>query len=307
MNIKKFTALALVFALALAGAGCRIKIGAPAAQTVIAAENIKSMALDGQGTLYLLTDGGLQSYALSGDKRLEYVFDKEALAEAQFRWIDRGTELIYTDFSPEKLIANGDVGLQFVGRYMTNDAGRDSDLFVIQDIADMNYTAAYFNEIQRDFSAKTPIVSGIGVAGTGIYLRLNRPYVDKAKFDGGIHYRFDGLVLDCAVPEGTIGAIEADESGDEVSFLVMDGGLRLEKDGETVHSFDHALPVAGFVSEGKVYAVYSDGKVTEFAPGGKEQELLDLGFKPKAGDINEPFLYEGRLYWFDGEGLKVSD
>lgn len=272
----------------------------------ISAGDIRSMAVDGQGTVYLLSVRGLQAYALSGDKRLEYVFDTKELSSAQFEWRDSGERLVYRDFQPERLIADGETGLQFLGRYMTNDAGRDSDLFVVQDILDMNYTAAYFGEIERDYKAGTPIVNGVGVTKSGVYLKLNRPYVGRDKYNDGTNFWFNGLVEARTLPDGVIGAVgQAEDLEENVWFLTEDGEGYKILDGENKVLKEYAaVDAAGAFSDTEsFYVIFSDGRVVRWTPEEGEKDFKDLGVKIE--EARDPFIWDGQIYWLDGEGVKT--
>lgn len=297
---KSLIALLLTAALAFTAAGC----GKKSMSTEMTVQNILSMAVDGQGTVYLLTDLGLRSYNLSGDGKTEYVFDSEDLAEAKFKLNDRGDLLSYSAFTPESIISNGETGLQFLGYYRANDGDRDNDLFVVQDILDMNYTAAYYCDIARDYAAKTPVVNGVGVTGTSIFLKLNRQILDGAAHDNGFRFRYDGLTTAYEVPDNMIGAFEIGEEEDEqVYFLTLSGdSAAIVSGGETIAEFS---TVANAFADGEsVYVIYKDGKITTWTPDGGEKTFADL--KTKLRSVNDPFIWDGAIYWFDKEGIKKS-
>ncbi len=303
-KVRSLLILMAVFAAALSG--CKISIGSSASENEVPMENIVSMAVDNAGTLYILSGSGLESYALSGDKKLDTVFDSQELAEAELKINNLGNNVAYSGFIPEKLIANGDGGLQFVGRYSANDAGLEEDMFVVQDISEMNYTAAYFNDIERDYAAGGPVLNGIGVTENGLYIRLNRAYTRRHALDGGVSCKYLGVTEAFPVPENVVGALETGDDGEIVHFLINDGdGCRLERDGETEAVFDRAPVADAFAQDGKVYAVYTDGIVTEYSVGGEEKEYADLRTGLAAGDVNDAFIWDGQLYWFDSEGVRT--
>lgn len=292
--VKKILIAALATALALTSAGCvRIRIGS-GAMTEVSMDNIRSMTVDGVGNVYLLADDGLHRYALSGDKKLEYVFDNEDLMEAEFSMVDRGEAVTYAGFRPEKVVSSGDDTMQFLGSYTVNDVGRSCELFVIQDISNVNYTAAYFEEIERGGS---PVVNGIGVAEAGMYLRLNRPYTERKKYDSGVHFEYAGMIRPFEMPENVIGAIDSD---DGPYFLV---GSDVIFGGESVYSFgDDVLKT--FVSGEEVYGIYPDGKVVRWSAASGGKDYTDLGLK--LDEVNDPFVWDGIFYWYDSEGVKTS-
>lgn len=298
---KSLIAIFLIAALAISAVGC----GKKTVSTEMSVKNIVSLTVDGQGTVYLLSDTGLRYYTLSGDKNIEYIFDSDDLAEATFKLNDRGEILTYSAFLPEKIIANGETGLQFVGCYRVNDAGRDSDLFVVQDILDMNYTAAYYADVQKGSGSGAPIIGGLGVTDKGIYLKLTQPYVDDERFNDGVSFGFDGFISAYAMPDKVVGAIETGE-GDEAQVYF----LTLDKDKAAVISNDET--VAGFkdvanafVNGGSVYVMYKNGKITNWTPGGEETDFADL--KTRLSHVNDPFIWEGTIYWFDEDGVKKTN
>ena len=274
--------------------GC-IKTKADGAATELSMKGIRSMAVDGHGTVYLLTDDGLRKYTLSGDKKLDYAFDSSDMDEAKFSWIDRGEKVEYSDFQPESLIANGETGLQFLAVYRSNDLGRDSNLFVVQDILDMNYSAAYFNEIE---SGDPPTVNGIGVTEKGLFIKLNRPYTERHGFDGGVHFEYNGYISAIEMPDGVIGAMEAEN---EVFFLTKNNEI-ISGD-EVVFSFEGNV-VTAFVSGDGAYAIYPDGKVIKWTAAAGQESFAELGIEiSEAGD---PFIWDGNLYWYDKDGVKAA-
>ena len=259
----------LVFALilTLSLSGCKISVGSPTVLNEVSKKNIVSMALDKAGTLFILADGELTSYALSGDKKLDTVFDRQALAEAELEVNNIGGDsIVYSGFIPEKLISCGEDGFQFVGRYSANDLEHQEDMFVIQDMGDMNFTAAYLGEIRRDYGAGTKTVNGIAVTDTGVYLRLNRDYIKRDEFNGGVNYNYNGYIDAFPMPDGVVGAIETGDGGETVHFLLNGGdGCRLECGGTEEAVFDRAPVADAFVQDGKVYVIYTDGIVTEYS------------------------------------------
>ncbi len=307
-KLKLFILAALVTALAAASlSGCKKSDGKKGVTTLIPGEDISSMAVDGQGKLYILTDEGLKSYALAGDRRLELEFDSDDIAQAEFKWNDSGDMVVFSSFKPERVIANGDTGLQFLGRYIANDGGREADLFVIQDIADMNYSAAYFSEIQREYGAKTPTVNGVGVTKSGIYFKLNRPNVDRPNYDKGANIWFDGHLTSYDVPDGVVGAIgKTEDLKEEVWFLTKDGDGYAVTDGakNVLKKYDGEKAAGAFSDTESFYIIYKTGKVVRWTPEDGEKSFADLGVK--LDEVRDPFVWDGQIYWLDGEGVKTA-
>lgn len=300
-NIKSLLILTLSAALILSG--CKISIGKATDLTEVSMTGITSMAADQAGNLYILSDEGLSSYALSGDKKLTLIWDAAEISEAAFNLNMNGEDIEFGGFIPEFLYSDCYGLVSFAGRYSANDAGRDRDLFVLQGTEELNSTAMYYDEIDREYGAKTPAVNGIAVTDGDTYLKLNRHHSDHGSLDGGLCMAFGGAVSACPMPDGTVGALAPAGDDGEVTFLVNDGGFCLERGGETVYAFDGAI--SAFVQDGKAYAVYADGRVNEY-DGGKEKELLDMNMSLKPENVGCPFLWDGKLYWFDGEGVKTA-
>ena len=299
---KSLIALLLTAILALTASGC----GKKGISTEMTAQNITSMAIDGQGTVYLLSDTGLRSYKLSGDKNVEYVFDSDDLAEAEFKLINKDGETItYSAFTPERIISNGETGLQFLGYYRANDLSHDNDLFVVQDIADMNFTAAYYGDISRDYAAKTPVVNGVGVTDTGIYFKLNRQNLEIAALDDGVHFWYDGLTTAYDVPDNLIGAFDIGEDDEEqVYFLIGNGNKATVVSGdETLAEFSGIANA--FADVDSIYVIYKNGKITNWTPEAGEKDFADL--KTKLTEVKDPFIWDGTIYWFDKEGVKRAN
>ncbi len=304
MKHKVKLLLVLSAALALALSGCKISIGKTATLTEVSLPGIRSMAVYEGGVLYMLTDSELKRYDLDGDKKLEQVYDAQELSEAELNLTIDDEKLVYGGFIPELIFTDDVLGVSFAGRYTVNDGGRDGDIFVLQGTEVLGKYASYYNEISRDYGADSPIVNGLAVNGAGTYLKLNRSYLQHKSFDEGLSIASYGLVSPRAMPDNVIGALEPEEEGGDVTYLVRDGeSFRLEQGGQDVYSFDGAA--AAFVQDAKVYAVYPDGVVKEYSDGG-EKELMDLSVTLKPGSVGDPFLWDGQLYWFDEEGVKTA-
>ncbi len=295
--MKKRLAAFLIISLAVFSmTGCKAKI-----KTELPMKNIHSMMVNGYGDLYLLTDDGIRYYALSGDKEVDYIYGKDEISEAEFTWIDNGEKVTYGGFKIERLIAAGDDGVTMAGRYMTNTAGRDNDLFVLQDAADLNVGAGFFDEIQRDEEASGPVLNGIGIVETGMYFKLNRPYSEDKKLDNGTRFLYYGSIEPFDVPDSVTGAAEKDDS---IYFLVENKKeAKIVCGGQTVLEYPREELADAFVSKNAFYAVYKNGKVTKWTIGGEETKYKDLGVS--IGKINDTLIWDGQLYWFDKEGVKT--
>lgn len=291
--ISLISALLLLFSMA----GCGKKI-----KTELAMENIESMTVNAYGDFYILTDLGIRYYALSTDKEVDYIYGSDELNEAEFIFQKNGEEVTYSSFKIDLLMPAGDDGVTMVGRYMTNTAGRDSDLYVLQDAADLNYGAAYFAEITRDSEAKTPVLNGVGATDGGIYFKLNRSVVDRGdRYDNGISYSYMGSIEPYDVPDNVTAAVG---SGSDVYFLVESKDeVKIVCNSQDVLTYDPALVADAFVSDKSFYAVYKSGRVTKWDIGGEETDFTDLG--TKVSDVNGSVLWDGQLYWFDKDGIKT--
>lgn len=298
---RSLIAVLLSAVLILSAAGCGGKKKIP---TEMAVQNITSMTVDGQGTVYLLSDTGLRSYTLSGDKRIEYVYDSEDMAEFEFRLNDKGEDIVYSAFQPERIISNGETGLQFLGRYRSNDLRRASDLFVVQDIADINYTAAYYYAIEQEPGSKTPLVNGVGVTDSGIYLKLNRSNIDEPRFDIGSSLKYYGYESPYEMPDNVTGAFEVGEDDEATPYFLTRNGSKaaVVSDGKTIAEFSETANA--FVSDSTVYVIYKNGKITSWTLEKGEKSFADL--KTKLTSVNDPFIWKGTIYWFDKEGVKRS-
>lgn len=296
-NLKKkipLFGLALLTALSMTGCGKKI-------QTELPMENIQSMITNAYGDLYLLTDNGIRYYALTGDKEVDYIHGSDELSEAEINWIDRGEEVSYSGLKIDRLMAAGEDGVTMLGRYMNNNSGRNSDLYVIQDAADLNYGAGYQIEIERASKAKTSVLNGACVTSGGVYLKLNRAAERFPKFSDGISVSFDGAVSAYPMPDDVTAAVQRDG---KMYFLTENKiEIAVISDGEALQTFDRAGVADAFVSGGEIYIVYKSGRVTKWSEGG-EEDFMDLG--TKLGDVNDALLIDGQLYWFDAEGVKTA-
>ncbi len=269
-------------------------------KTELPMENIQSMMVNGYGDLYLLTDTGIRYYAMSTDKEVDYIYGKDEINEAQFQWEEGGETISYGSLKIDKLLSAGEEGVTIIGRYMTNTSGRDSDLFVVQDVADLNVTAALFREIKREES-KTPVINGIGASENGMYYKLNRSDVRSDNYNKGVSLQYSGIITAFDVPDDVTGAVEKE---DQVYFLIENRSeAKILSNGEEVFSFDKGALADAFVSGGAVYAAYKDGRVTRWTVNGGEEEFKDFGVS--LNNLNDTFLWEDRLYWFDKEGVKT--
>ncbi len=299
---KRILAMALAMLCALGASGCKKK-NSDKFLVKLPMENILSMACDGLGNVYLLSDKGLRLYAMSGNEYVDYIYDSDDFNDALFEWNDNGKDVTYKGFAPERLIAVGEDGMTIVGRYTANENGRKSDLFVLQDAADFaEGRSGYLEEIKRDYKAKTPVVNGIGVTSDGIYFKLNRGFADKERYDNGVKYMLYGQVSPCDVPDNVIGAVGTE---DDLYFVTEnEGGTQVLHDGKEVKSFDKESFAAVFVNGGAVYSVSKDGVIKKWTADGKEKKFADLGVT--FDDVNDPFIWDGKLYWYDSEGLKTT-
>ncbi len=299
---KRILTIALAMLCALGVSGCKKK-NSDKFLVKLPMENILSMACDGLGNVYLLSDKGLRLYAMSGDEYVDYIYDSEDFSDALFKWNDNGEKVTYKCLVPEQLFAVGEDGVTIMGRYTANENGRESDLFVLQDVVDFGEgQSAYLAEIKRDYKTKTPVVNGIGVTSDGVYFKLNRDFVEKERFDNGVKYMLYGQISACDVPDNVIGAVGTE---DNLYFVTENvDGVQVLHDGKAVKDFDGDDHAAVFVSGGAVYAVSKDGVIKKWTTDGKEEKFADLGVA--LDDINDPFIWDGKLYWYDSEGLKTT-
>ena len=294
---KRIIAILLLALLAISAAGCKSKI-----KTELPMKNIKSMISTEKGNLFLLTDEGLIRYHLSTDRRLVTIYSDDELTNAEFNWIDSSEEVTYTGLYIDRLLAVGSDGITFVGKYMNNTLGRNRDLFVLQDAADLGFSAGYFTELQK---SKANFVSGICADNKGIFFRLNVDGADGRNFKDGQRFNFLGQSYPAKVPDGAAGVILRDNDEEKAVFLIETNKKLELVDGETVvKSYDRNGVADAFVDDDSVYAIYKDGHVTKTDIDGNEQNFLKL-----AGTVSEAhdaLFVDGDLYWFDKDGVKTS-
>ena len=116
------------------------------------------------------------------------------------------------------------------------------------------------------------------------------------------------------MPDGVIGAVgktagdEEDETArEEVWFLTRgDDGFAVLDGEKTVIAEYGADQTAAAFSDGKsFYIIRKNGSVLQCTPDGGEENFADLGVT--LGEVRSPFIWDGQIYWLDGEGLKTVD
>ncbi len=296
--MKKNIALLLLAALlACAATGCKSKI-----RTEIPMENIRAMICTGEGDVFILSDLGLRRYNLSSDKELSYIYDGEELTEAELDIYKGSDEIVYSGLYVDRMMASGENGVVLFGKYMSNSLGRDEDLFVIQDAADLNFGAGYFTPMEK---SGDDFLSGASIDDSGIYFKLNYAIENGTGYEDGIKYNYAGQVYPYAMPDGVTGSIAKDGDGDESWFLVETKKTVEITDGkEILKSYDRSKVADAFVDSGNVYVIYKSGAVTVTDTTGSEEAFMEL--KGTVSKANDAFLYDGKLYWFDGDGVKVG-
>lgn len=298
---KRFISAVMVLLIIFSFCSCSSKV-----KTELAIKGIRSMTADVNGNVYLMTEKGLQFYLLSGDKSLEIlyyndvVYDKEGLAEAKLDWVKNGEELTYSDIYVDRLRCIGDDGITMVGKYTSNNVGHPNELFVIQDAFDLNFSAAYFVEMEKE-GAKN-FINGFADTVNGIYFKLNRQADDGERYIGGTYFAYNGSVMPINMPDSVTDAIETD---DGTVFLVESKDkVELNNGEKTIKSFERKKIADAFVQDNDLYIIYKDGNVTKADSEGNESKFLKL--KGKISDVNDAFIYDGNLYWYDKSGIKTS-
>lgn len=295
---KKFVSLLLAALLLFALTGCKGKF-----KTELPMQNIKSMICTGEGDVFLLSDLGLRRYNLSSDKDVVYIYNTEDLADAVFDLYKNGTHVKYTGIYIDRLLPQGDTGVVMAAKYTENDLGWDDELFVLQDAADLNFSAAYFTGIEKSDSG---FLNGVAADSSGLYFKLNAPVEEGVEYYDGIKYNFFGQTYPYAMPDGVTGAIKTGGEDDDTSCFLVETKTSVGlTDGETViKTFNRSKVADAFVSGDSVYVIYKDGQVTKTGVDGNEEDFMKLS--GSVSNVNDAFLYEDELYWFDKEGIKTS-
>lgn len=298
---KRLICAFLVLVTVLSLCACSGKTG-----TELAVKGIRSMTADNIGNVYLLTDNGLKFYLLSGDKSLKHlyyndvVYDKEGFAEAKLDWIKNGKEITYSDLYVDRLRCIGEDGITMIGKYTSNNSGLTKELFVIQDAFDMNFSAAYLLEMDKEGSKN--FINGIADTENGIYFKLNRSCEDGEQYDDGTFFSYTGTVSPKKMPDNVTDAVETDNG----CLFLVESKKKLElNDGEkTVKAFDRSKIADAFVQDNTVYLLYKDGTVTVADENGNESVFMKV--KGKISSANDTFIYDKTLYWFDKSGIKYA-
>lgn len=285
-------AAVLIAVLSITGRGNKIK-------TELPMKNIKSMVCTEMGDMFILSDEGLRRYDLGGDKKLEYIYDKNDLSEAVFEWNNNGEDIVYTGLYIDRLMAQGPDGLTMIGKYVSNDLGKNTDLFVLQDAADLNYSAAFFTEINE---TDGDFVNGAATDGYEIYYKLN---VEDPELAAGYKFGLIGQNVPYDLPDGISGAIAPKEIERPICFLRETSEIVELVEGDSVIiSYPRSEVADAFVSGDSVYVIYKDGRVTKTGLDGEEKEFKKL--KDKVSTARDSVLYDGELYWVDNDGVKTS-
>ena len=300
---KRVAIIAVIAAAVLAALAAALFAFLPRGiRTELPAEGIRSMISAGDGTVFFLSGEGLIRYNLSGDKKLINVYDAKELADATFEVDYNGADITYSDLQIDRLVLVADDGVTMVGKYAKNSLGRDADMFVLQDAADLGFSAGYYTEVERSDS----LVNGVAAYEYGMYFKLGANGTNGHVYTDGSRFVFIGHTEDAPMPDGVTGVItdEGDAAAERPLFLVETrAAVELTDGSSAVHSFDRARVADAFVDGGKVYAVYKDGAVTVTGADGKETAFAELPMK--VNDVNDAQFIDGRLYWFDKEGIKT--
>ncbi len=278
--------------------------GKGSAATELPLEGIRSMIATEAGDMYLLTDKGLIRYALSSDKKRETIYDSADLQNAKFEWIDRGQDITYSDIYIDRLMSLGEDGVNMVAKYTNNNGGRTTELFVLQDAFDLNYSAGHFTEIEKE--GEGSFLNGAAATSSGVFYKLNRRDIDGDKYDNGSFFSFTGSVEPFDMPDDVTGAVRAkDNDTIRTIFLVENSGkAQLVENGEVIKDFDRSQVADVFVDDGSFYVIYKNGKVTKADALGKESGYTNL--KCKVSDVNDALIYDGKIYWYDKTGVRTG-
>ncbi|MCH5187543.1 MAG: hypothetical protein J1F63_04015 [Oscillospiraceae bacterium] len=293
---KRLIALILIGLLAVSASGCRSKI-----RTELATTGIKSMISNEYGDIFLLDDSGLRCYNLSTDKSVETIHTSSDFSNARFEWIYNGIEITYSGLYVEQLMAADKDGVIMVGRYLTNSLGRDSEMFVFQDAADLGIGAGYFTEVEKPDGN---IVNGVSADDGGELFKLTANGVRGHDYTTGSRLTGSGQVKAYPMPDGVTGSIYIVSDQKTLMLVETDDVVELT-DGETaVKTYERKNVADAFVKGDSVYVIYKDGRVTETSTDGKEKDFMKLA--DKVSEVHDALLYDGELYWFDDEGIKTS-
>lgn len=300
---KKAVIITVCVALVLAALAAALFAALPRGiKTELPAEGMRSMISAGDGTVFFLSDEGLIRYNLADDKKLINIYDANELADAVFELEYNGADITYSDLKIDRLVLAGVDGVTMVGKYAKNSLGRDAEMFVLQDAADLGYSAGYYTEVEKSDDT----VNGAAAYAFGMYFKLNALGSRGHDYTKGNRFTFLGQSTAFPMPDGVTGVIVAadDKDGENPLFLVeTDDKVELTDGEAAVRSFDRSRVADAFVDGGKVYAVYKEGVVTATGADGEETVYAELPMK--VADVNDAQFIDGKLYWFDKEGIKT--